>query len=144
MGERLKAPFTARPGGGGVLTFIGTKIRQAVYWFLEAIDPRPGMGPWAPVGRLQRPRYRVGKIRFGTRFRYGSKIPYGATVRWHPDAEVDDHITLTDASLRATVIYFCPEHPPRIRYGMRYKYGEVKWGQESGLYDRVTAKAVLS
>lgn len=143
MGTRLKVPFTARVKGAGVLIFIGTAAKQAVYWFLQAIDPRPGMGPWPAVGRLQKPRYRVGRVRYGTRFLYGTRIPYGGTVRWYPDAEVDDHITLTDESLRATNIYFGPDHPPRIRYGMHYQYGEVKWGQESGLYDRVTAKVVL-
>lgn len=53
MGDRLKAPFIARVKGGGVLTFIGTAVGQAVYWFLAAIDPRPGMGPWPPVGTLR-------------------------------------------------------------------------------------------
>ena len=142
MGTRLKVPFTARIKGGGVFTFVGTAAKQAVYWFLEAIDPRPGMGPWPAVGRLQRPRFRVGKVRYGTRFRYGIGVPYRGVVRWKPP-EVDDHITLVDESLRATNMYFAPDHPPRIRYGMHYKFGEVKWGQGSGLYDRVTAKAVL-
>ncbi len=53
MGSRLKAPFVARTKGGGVLTFIGTAVGQAVYWFLQAIDPRPGMGPWPAVGTLR-------------------------------------------------------------------------------------------
>lgn len=142
MGVRLKVPFRTRVKGGGVLTFVGTAAKQAVYWFLEAIDPRPGMGPWPAVGRFQRPRYRIGKVRFGTRFRYGIGVPYSGVVRWRPP-EVDDHITLTDESLRATNIYFAPEDAPLIRYGTHYKFGEAKWGQESGLYDRVTAKAVL-
>jgi hypothetical protein len=142
MGTRLKTPFLARIKSGGVFTFVGTAARQAVYWFLEAIDPRPGMGSWPAVGRLQRPRFRVGQVRYGTRFRYGIGVPYQGIVRWKPP-EVDDHITLVDESLRATNMYFAPDHPPLIRYGMHYKFGEVKWGQESGLYDRVTAKAVL-
>ena len=143
MGERLKAPFFAHVGGGGVLTFVGTAEHQAVYWSLEAIDPRPGEGPWPPVGRLQRPRYRVSPIRFGTGFYYGIRIPYGGTVRWHPASEVNSGLTLTDASKRAVNIYLAPKTPPRIRYGMHYKFGQVKWGEESGLYDRVTSKAVL-
>jgi hypothetical protein len=142
MGVRLKVPFLTRVKAGGVLTFIGTKAQQAVYWFLEAIDPRPGLGPWPPVGKLQRPRYRIGKIRYGTRFRYFSGVPYGGTVCWHPEAEVDDHITLTDESLRATNIYLAPDHPPLIRYGCHYKFGRVKWGEPSGFYDRVTVKVV--
>jgi hypothetical protein len=107
MGEWLKVHFRARVRGGGVLTFIGTLVDQAVYWFLEAIDPRPGLGPWPPVGSL----------------------------RWQRRK--------TDKSHRATNIYLAPDHPPRIRYGMHYKFGEVKYAQESGLYDRVTVKAVL-
>jgi len=143
MGVRLKTPFRTRVKGGGVLTFAGTAAKQAVYWFLAAIDPREGYGPWPSVGGLRRPRYRVSTVRYGTGFRYGEGIPYDGMVRWYSDAEVDDHITMTDASLRATVIYLAPDHPPRIRYGMLYKFGEVKWGQESGLYDRITAKVVL-
>jgi hypothetical protein len=53
MVDRLKAPFTARVKGGGVLTYIGTAAAQAVYWMLSAIDPRPGLGPWPPVGTLR-------------------------------------------------------------------------------------------
>ena len=143
MGERLKAPFFACVGGGGVLTFVGTADDQAVYWFLEAIDPRPGEGPWPPVGRLQRPRYRVSPVRFGTGFYYGIRIPYGGTVRWHSVNEVNSGLTLTDASKHATNIYLAPKAPPLIRYGMHYKFGEVKYGEGSGLYDRVTVKAVL-
>jgi hypothetical protein len=141
MGTRLKAPFTARVNAGGVLTFAGTAVGQAVYWFLDAIDPRPGYGPWPAVGRLQRPRFRVSPVRYGTKFRYGILIPYGGVVRWKPP-EVNDYITLVDGSLRATVAYFAPEGPPLVRYGMHYKFGEVKWGQESGLYDQVTVKTV--
>lgn len=141
MSGRLKVPFIARVNGGGVLTFVGSKSGQAVYWFLQAVDPRPGMGPWSPVGRLQRPRYRVSPVRYGTKFRYGTKVPYKAVVRWKP-SDVNDYITFVDNSLHATVIYFAPEKPPLIRYGMHYKFGEVKWGQESGLYDRVTVKVV--
>jgi hypothetical protein len=107
MGIRLKAPFRTRVRGGGVLTFIGTVVGQAVYWFLQAIDPRPGMGPWPPVGSL----------------------------RWQRRK--------TDKSHRTTNIYLAPGHPPRIRYGMHYRFGEVRYAQESGLYDRVTVKAVL-
>jgi len=107
MGIRLKAPFRTRVRGGGVLTFIGTAVGQAVYWFLEAIDPRPGLGPWPPVGSL----------------------------RWQRRK--------TDKSYRATNIYLASDHPPRIRYGMHYKFGEVKYAQESGLFDRVTVKTVL-
>ena len=77
MGTRLKVPFIARVKGGGVFTFVGTAAGQAVYWYLDAIDPRPGMGPWPAVGRLQRPRYRIGRVRYGTRFRYGIAVPYG-------------------------------------------------------------------
>ena len=143
MGTRLKVPFIARVKGGGVFTFVGTAAGQAVYWYLDAIDPRPGMGPWPAVGRLQRPRYRIGVVRYGTKFRYGIAVPYGGIVRWKPP-EVDDHITLTDESLHATDIYFAPDHLPTIRYGMHYKYGEAKIGQASGLYDRVTVKAVLN
>jgi hypothetical protein len=142
MGIRLKAPFIATVKGGGVFTFVGTAAKQAVYWMLSAIDPRPGMGPWPAVGRLQRPRYRIGKVRYGTRFRYGIAVPYSGIVRWKPP-EVDDHITLTDESLRATDIYLAPDHLPLVRYGCHYKFGEVKWGEPSGFYDRVTAKAVL-
>ena len=105
MGIRLKAPFRTRVRGGGVLTFIGTVVGQAVYWFLQAIDPRPGLGPWPPVGSLKWQRRK------------------------------------TDKSRRATNIYLAPDHPPRIRYGMRYRFGEVKYGQESGLYDRVTVRS---
>jgi hypothetical protein len=143
MGLRLKVPFISRIKGGGVLTFVGTAPGQTVYWFLEAIDPRPGKGPWPAVGRLQRPRYRVGPIRYGTRFKYGIRIPYGGKVRWHPASEVFSGITRTDASRHAVNIYLAPDRPPLIRYGMKYKFGEVKYGQESGLYDRVTVKAVL-
>ena len=50
MGKRLKAPFFSHVGGGGVLTFVGTADDQAVYWSLEAIDPRPGEGPWPRLG----------------------------------------------------------------------------------------------
>jgi len=53
MGAKLKAPFTARVQGGGVLTCIGTGVSQAVYWFLAAVDPRPDLGPWPPVGTLR-------------------------------------------------------------------------------------------
>jgi len=105
MGIRLKAPFRTRVRGGGVLTFIGTVVGQAVYWFLQAIDPRPGLGPWPPVGSLKWQRRK------------------------------------TDKSRRATNIYLAPDHPPRIRYGMRYRFGEVEYGQESGLYDRVTVRS---
>jgi hypothetical protein len=105
MGIRLKAPFIARIKGGGVLTYIGAAVGQAVYWFLEAIDPRPGMGPWPACG----------------------------TLRWQRKK--------TDKSKRAVNIYLAPDHPPRIRYGMRYKFGEVKYAQESGLWDRVTVKS---
>jgi hypothetical protein len=143
MGERLKAPFFSHVGGGGVLTFVGTAEHQAVYWSLEAIDPRPGEGPWPPVGRLQRPRYRVSPVRFGTGFYYGIRIPYGGTVRWHPANEVNSGLTITDASKHAVNIYLAPKRPPLIRYGMHYKFGEVKYGEGSGLYDRVTVKAVL-
>jgi len=146
MGIRLKAPFADSRltiSGGGVMTLVGTAEDQAVYWFLEAIDPRPGEGPWAPVGRLQRPRYRVSPIRFGTGFYYGIRIPYGADVRWHDRYTVNSGLTITDASKHATNIYLAPKTPPLIRYGMHYKFGEVKWGEESGLYDRVTAKVVL-
>ena len=82
-------------------------------------------------------------IRFGTGFYYGIRIPYGGTVRWHSVNEVNSGLTLTDASKRAVNIYLAPKTPPRIRYGMHYKFGQVKWGEESGLYDRVTSKAVL-
>jgi hypothetical protein len=143
MGDRLKVPFLAGIQGGGVMTFVGTAINQAVYWFLEAIDPRPGLGPWPPVGRLQRPRYRVSPIRFGTGFQYGIRIPYGGTVRWHPASEVNSGLRLTDASKHAVNIYLAPKRPPLIRYGMHYQCGEVRYAQESGLYDRVTVKAVL-
>ena len=107
MGDRLKVPFKTRVKGGGVLTFIGNLAEQAVSWFLDAIDPRPGMGPWPPVGSL----------------------------RWQRRK--------TDKAHRATNIYLAPDHPPHIRYGMHYQFGEVKYGKESGLYDRVTVKAVL-
>jgi hypothetical protein len=143
MGDRLKVPFLAGIQGGGVMTFVGTGINQAIYWFLEAIDPRPGLGPWSPVGRLQRPRYRVSPIRFGTGFQYGVRIPYGATVRWHPASEVNSGLTLTDASKHAVNIYLAPKRPPLIRYGMHFKFGEVRFSEESGLYDRVTVKTVL-
>jgi hypothetical protein len=53
MSVRIKAPFRARVNAGGVLTFIGTAVGHAVYWFLQAIDPRPGMGPWPAVGTLR-------------------------------------------------------------------------------------------
>jgi len=142
MGIRLKVPFMTTVKGGGVLTFIGTAAKQAVYWFLEALDPRPGMGPWPAVGRLQRPRFRISRIRYGIRFRYRTGIPYGAAVRWKSN-DVDDHITMTDKSTRATNAYFAPERPPRIRFGMHYKFGEAVYGQESGLYDRLTVKAVV-
>uniref|UniRef100_A0A7V4G786 Uncharacterized protein n=1 Tax=Desulfobacca acetoxidans TaxID=60893 RepID=A0A7V4G786_9BACT len=105
MGIRLKAPFRTRVRGGGVLTFIGSAFGQAVYWFLQAIDPRPGLGPWPPVGSL----------------------------RWQRRK--------TDKSHRATNIYLASDHPPRIRYGMHYKFGEVKYAQESGLFDRVTVRS---
>ena len=36
MGERLKAPFFACVGGGGVLTFVGTA------------ETRPSTGSWKP------------------------------------------------------------------------------------------------
>jgi len=145
MGDRLKVPFkgSLTIGGGGVMTFVGTAEDQAVNWSLVALDPRPGEGPWPPVGRLQKPRYRVSGIRFGTGFYYGIKIPYGASVRWHPRNEIDSGLTLTDASKHAVNIYLAPKTPPLIRYGMHYKFGEVLWGEESGLYDRVTAQAVL-
>jgi len=143
MGDRLKVPFSARVGGGGVLTFVGTADNQAVFWSMEAIDPRPGEGPWPPVGRLQRPRYRVSPIRYGTGVYCGIGIPYGAIIRWHPVNEVNSGITFTDASKHATNIYLAPKHPPLIRFGMHYKFGEVRYSEESGLYDRVTAKAVL-
>jgi hypothetical protein len=148
MGERIKAPFvnfTSRLtiSGGGVMTLVGTAEDQAVYWFMEAIDPRPGEGPWPPVGRLQRPRYRVSPIRYGTSFYYGIRIPYGAVVRWHDRYTVNSSVTITDASKHATNIYLAPKKPPLIVYGRHYKIGEVKWGEESGLYDRVTVKVVL-
>ena len=157
MGIRLKTPFAdsrLTVAAGGVMTLVGTAEDQAVYWYLEAIDPRPGEGPWPPVGRLQRPRYRVSPIRFGTGFYYGIRIPYGADVRWHDRYTVNSGLTLTDASKHATNIYLAPKAPPLIRYGMHYKYGDadvfgtvppvsVKWGLESGLYDRVTVKVVL-
>jgi hypothetical protein len=145
MGDRLKVPFkgSLTIGGGGVMTFVGTAEDQAVYWSLEALDPRPGEGPWSPVGKLQRPRYRVGVVRFGTGFLFGTKIPFGGIVRWHPANQVDSSLTITDASRHAVNIYLAPKTPPLIRFGMHYKFGEVVFGQESGLYDRVTAKAVL-
>jgi len=143
MGLRLKVPFRARIKGGGVLTFVGTAPGQTVYWFLQAMDPRPGMGPWPPVGRLQRPRYRVGPVRFGTGFRYGTRIPYHGKVRWHPAHEVNSRVTRTGAHRHAVNIYLAPERPPLIRYGMKYRFGEARYAQESGLYDRVTVKAVL-
>jgi hypothetical protein len=34
MASRLKIPFLTRVNGGGVITFIGTKADQAVYWEL--------------------------------------------------------------------------------------------------------------
>lgn len=145
MGDRLKVPFKSSltVGGGGVMTFVGTDADQAVYWSLEAIDPRPGEGPWPPVGRLQRPRYRIGVVRCGTGFRVGTGIPVGGIVRWHPFLEVDSGITLTDASKHAVNIYLAPRSWSVIRVGMHYKCGEVVCGQRSGLYDRVTVKAVV-
>ncbi|MBU4231896.1 MAG: hypothetical protein KKF43_05125, partial [Proteobacteria bacterium] len=97
------------------MTLVGTAEDQAVFWYLEAIDPRPGEGPWAPVGRLQRPRYRVSPIRFGTGFYYGIRIPYGADVRWHDRYSVNSGLTITDASKHATNIYLAPKAPPLIR-----------------------------
>lgn len=145
MGDRLKVPFQSSltVGGGGVMTFVGTVADQAVYWSLEAIDPRPGEGPWPPVGRLQRPRYRVSSIRFGGGLQYGIRIPYGGDVRWHSVSEVDSGLTVTDASKHATNIYLAPKIPPRVRYGMHFKFGEVKFAEESGLYDQVTVQAVI-
>lgn len=101
---RLKAPFTPRPRGGGVITFIGTMAEQALYWFLEAIDPRSGMGPWPAAGSLKWQRTKTGKTK------------------------------------RSVNAYTGPPHTPVIRVGMHYKIGEVKVGQPSGLYDRLTVK----
>ena len=70
-------------------------------------------------------------------------------------------MTLTDASKHATNIYLAPKQPPLIVYGRNYKFGDtdvfgedppvlgaeppisLKWGLESKLYDKVTAKVVL-
>jgi len=71
MGNRLKAPFIARVKGGGVLTYIGTAVGQAVYWFLAAIDPRPGMGPWPPVGTLRWQRRKTDASRCSTNIYLG-------------------------------------------------------------------------
>lgn len=51
---KLLAPFTARVGAGGVLTFVGERAGQTVYWYLEAVDPRVGYGPWPAVGTLMK------------------------------------------------------------------------------------------
>ncbi len=79
MGDRLKAPFVARVRGGGVLTYIGTAVEQAVYWFLEAIDPRPGMGPWPAVGTLRWPRKKTDASKRATNIYLGP--PHTPVIR---------------------------------------------------------------
>ncbi|MFZ5451454.1 MAG: hypothetical protein ACOZF2_06245 [Thermodesulfobacteriota bacterium] len=71
MGDRLKAPFVARVKGGGVLTYIGAAVGQTVYWMLSAIDSRPGMGPWPPVGTLRWQRLKTDKSRRSTNIYLG-------------------------------------------------------------------------
>lgn len=48
---RLLAPFEPYPGGGGVLTFVGTAPGQAVYWDLVSYDPDTGLED-SPLGSL--------------------------------------------------------------------------------------------
>jgi hypothetical protein len=164
MGIRLKVPFVSLNSklsvrGGGVLTFVGTGEGQAVYWYIIAIDPREGEGPWPSVGRLQRPRYRNSGIRYGTNFNYGIRIPYDAIVRWFDRISENSGVTFTDKSKHATNMYIAPRTSAKIKYGLHYKYGDdnvfgadplqgqvpatLKWGMASGLYDRVTVKVVL-
>jgi hypothetical protein len=50
----LVVPFTARIGGGGVLTFQGSASGQPIYWYLEGVDPRgEGYPSLPPVGSLK-------------------------------------------------------------------------------------------
>jgi hypothetical protein len=71
MGLRIKAPFLARVRGGGVLTFQGTASDQAVYWYMEAQDPREGEGPWPPVGTLGWEMCKTRKDRCATNMYFG-------------------------------------------------------------------------
>lgn len=66
---------------------------------------------------------------------YGPWAPVG-TLLWER--------SLTDKTNCATNGYLAPKHSPLIRVGMGYKVGEVVVGQLSGLWDRLTAKAVLT
>jgi hypothetical protein len=79
MGDRLKAPFVPRVKGGGVLTYIGTVVEQAVYWFLEAIDPRPGEGPWPAVGTLRWPHKKTDASKRATNIYLGP--PHTPVIR---------------------------------------------------------------
>jgi hypothetical protein len=83
MAGRLKALFIARVRGGGVLTYIGTAVGQVAYWFLEAIDPRPGLGPWPAVGTLRWLRNKTDAAKRATNIYLGPDHPPEIRVGMH-------------------------------------------------------------
>ena len=62
---------------------------------------------------------------------------------WAPCGSLRWQYRKTDKTHRATNIYIAPTHRPMIRFGMGYKFGEVVFGQELDLHDRLTVRAVL-
>lgn len=96
----LLARFVTYLKGGGVLTFVGTRVNQAVYWEALAYDPFTDMY-WPPAGALQTAYTKtdksylstnvytaptsVPKIRWGTGYRWGEK-------KWGDSWDVSDHI----------------------------------------------------
>lgn len=63
---------------------------------------------------------------------------------WAPVGTLLWQRSVTDKTNCTTNGYIAPKHPPRIRVGMGFKVGEVVVGQASGLWDRLTVKAVLT
>ena len=99
--SNLLVRFVTYIRGGGLITFVGTRVNQAVYWSALCYDPETDYW-WPPIGQLLRERTKTDKtmltingykaperqphIRWGTMRLWGEHI-------WAEEWFVNDHVT---------------------------------------------------
>lgn len=100
--SRILIRFVTYIKGGGVITFVGTRVNQAVHWVIQCFDPLTGYW-WPSVGTLGRERTRTDKTMLSVntylaptrqpRIRWGTLKLWGDGHIWAEDWYVNDHVT---------------------------------------------------